>query len=122
LTIRLGAERRKRNFKMLRFLKYLILVPVTIVVLAFAYANKHAVVVSIDPLAGDASQWTVKGPLFLVIIASVIVGVVAGAVSTWFSQGRHRRLARQLRVEREKLKRDLDATRGSDATSMARRA
>jgi len=107
---------------MLRFLKYLVLIPVTIVVLAFAYANKHAVIVSIDPVAGDSSQWTVKGPLFLVIIASVIVGVVSGAVATWFSQGRHRRLARQLRVEREKLKRDLDATRVSAGTALARRA
>ena len=107
---------------MLRFLKYLILVPVTIVVLAFAYANKHSVIVSIDPLAGDASPWTVKGPLFLVIIASVIVGVISGAISTWFSQGRHRKLVRQLRAEREKLKHDLDATKGSAGTVVARRA
>jgi uncharacterized integral membrane protein len=107
---------------MLSFLKYLILFIVAIVVLAFAYANKHLVIVSVDPLAGDASEWTVKGPLFLVIIASVMVGVVSGAISTWFSQGRHRKLARQLRLEREKLKRDLEATKSSTSTALAPRA
>jgi uncharacterized integral membrane protein len=104
---------------MLRFLKYLVLVPIAIVLLAFAYANKHPVIVSIDPVAGDSSIWTVKGPLFLVIIASVMIGIVSGGVATWFSQGRHRRLARQLRGERERLKADLAAAKSGGATSVA---
>jgi uncharacterized integral membrane protein len=107
---------------MLRFLKYLLLVPVTVVLLAFAYANKHSVIISVDPLAGDSSVWTIKGPLFLVIIASIIVGVVSGGVMTWFNQGRHRRLARQLRGERDRLKADLAAAKGRETAVATRRA
>jgi hypothetical protein len=31
-----------------------------------------------------------------------MLGVVAGALATWFSQGRHRKASRQSRVEAEK--------------------
>jgi len=108
---------------MLRFLKYLILAPVAVVVLAFAYANRHIVSVSFDPLAsGDASAFRVNAPLFLVIILSVMIGVISGGVTTWFSQGRHRRLARKLRIESEKMKADLDAVKGRTGSELARRA
>jgi len=109
---------------MLRFLKYLILVPIVIVLLAFAYANRHIVTVSFDPLASQgAAAISLSAPLFLVVIVSVMIGIVAGSVATWFGQGRNRRHARQFRFERDKMKAELDASKiRSSATSVARRA
>jgi uncharacterized integral membrane protein len=107
---------------MLRFLKYLVLAPIAVALLAFAYANRHIVSVSFDPLAsGDASALSIDAPLFAVIIASVMIGIVSGGVTTWFSQGRHRRLARKLRSESEKMKADLDAAKGRAGDALARR-
>jgi len=107
---------------MLRFLKYIIIVPVAIVLLVFFYANKHMAIVSVDPNLGDGSPLSVRAPLFVVIIASVIVGAIAGSVTTWFGQGRHRKLARQLRVERDRLKADFEATKARSTQVAARRA
>jgi len=109
---------------MLRFLELLVVVPVAIVLLLFAYANRHFVTVSFDPLASNdaAAAVSLTAPLFVVIILSVMVGVIAGGVTVWFGQGRHRRLTRQLRAESEKLKADLQAAKGRTAPVVARRA
>ena len=108
---------------MLRFLKYLIIAPITVVLLAFAYANRHIVTVSFDPLASvDGAAFSLSGPLFVVIILSVMIGVISGSVVTWFGQGRHRRLARQLRNETEKMKADLEVARPKPGAMVARRA
>ena len=75
---------------MLRLIKYLILAPVAILLIAFAFANRHWVTVSFDPfVSGDDAAFSLSAPLFLVIVVSIMIGVIAGGVSTWFAQGRH---------------------------------
>ncbi len=108
---------------MLRFLKYLIIAPIAILALAFAYANRHIVTVSFDPFAGvDGPAFSFDAPLFVVIILSLMIGIVSGSAATWFGQGRHRRLVRQLRIDSEKLKADLDAAKAKPGAMVARRA
>lgn len=88
---------------MVRFLKVLILLLFAIVLLGFAFANRDLVTVSFDPFAPtDAAAFSIAAPLFAVVIIAAMLGVVAGALSTWVSQGRHRRASRQSRVEADK--------------------
>ncbi len=99
---------------MLRFLKYLIIAPVAILLLIFAYANRHFVTVKFDPFdAGDIPDFSITAPLFVVIIGSIMIGVIAGGVTTWFTQGRHRRALRQIKGESEKLRADLQAAKAA---------
>ena len=99
---------------MLRFLKYLIIAPLAIVFLIFAFANRHLVTVSFDPFeSGDIPAFSIDAPLFVVIIASIMIGVIAGGVTTWFAQGRHRRAARQIKADAEKLRADLQAAKAA---------
>ena len=89
---------------MIRFLKVVILLLFAIVLLGFAFANRELVTVSFDPFAPTdaAAAFSIAAPLFAVVIVAAMLGVVAGALSTWVSQGRHRRASRRSRVEADK--------------------
>ncbi len=101
---------------MVRFLKIVILVPVAILILIFAFANHHSVMVSLDPFSSDAPAFSFTAPLFAVAIGSVMVGVVAGAFATWLSQGRYRRAARRHRAEADKWRLQAEALKTGRAT------
>lgn len=99
---------------MFRFLKVVILILLAIVLLGFAFANRDLVTVSFDPFAStDSAAFSIAAPLFAVVIVAAMLGVVAGALATWVSQGRHRRASRQSRVEAEKWRAQAQALRAA---------
>ena len=105
---------------MLRFLQILILIPVAIVILMFAFANRQWVTVSFDPFAeGGVPVFAQPAPLYIVILVAVMVGVVAGGLATWVSQGRHRRTLRATKVEAAKLRSDLKSAKAALQPPMA---
>ncbi|MCL8380798.1 MULTISPECIES: lipopolysaccharide assembly protein LapA domain-containing protein [Xanthobacter] len=87
---------------MSRFLSILIGLPLAILAIALAVANRKPVVLSLDPFAPDHPALSVTLPLFAIIFAAVIVGVIAGGVVTWARQGRYRREARAARREHKR--------------------
>ena len=100
---------------MIRFLKALILLPVAILVVLLAVANRAAVQVSLDPFSQEAPEFAVAVPLYAVIFAAVILGVVIGGVATWLTQAKHRRARRQYRRESQHLKREAERMRSQAA-------
>ena len=80
---------------MRKFFTGLILIPLGVIFIVFAVANRHLVTVSFDPFNSNDPSVGVTMPLFVVIIAVAILGVVAGGVATWFRQRHWRRAARQ---------------------------
>jgi uncharacterized integral membrane protein len=80
---------------MRKFFTAAVLIPLGLIFIVFAVANRHAVTVSFDPFNSTDPAIAVTLPLFVVIIAVAIVGVVAGGSATWFRQRRWRRAARQ---------------------------
>jgi uncharacterized integral membrane protein len=80
---------------MRKFLTALVLIPLGLIFVVFAVANRHFVTVSFDPFNSTDPSIAVSLPLFVVIIAVAIIGVAAGGVATWFRQRRWRRAARQ---------------------------
>jgi uncharacterized integral membrane protein len=95
---------------MVRFLKVTILVLCAIVFLGFAFANRDFVTVSFDPFASsDRAAFSIAAPLFAVVIVAAMLGVVAGAVATWLSQGHHRKASRQTRMEADKWRAQAEA-------------
>ena len=75
---------------MIRFLKALILLPVAILVVLLAVANRHQVTLSLDPFSQEAPEFATQLPLFAVIFAAVMLGVVIGGVAAWLAQGKNR--------------------------------
>ena len=81
---------------MRKFLTLLVLVPLGIVFIVFAVANRHLVTVSFDPFGSHDSTFDLPPvPLFVIIITSLILGVAAGGAATWFRQRHWRRAARR---------------------------
>ncbi len=89
---------------MLTILKAIILVPIAIVALAFAVANRQAVTVSFDPFSPDTPAFAMVAPLFLMIFLLLMVGVLIGGVAAWLGQGRYRRATRRAEVESDELR------------------
>lgn len=86
------------------FFRILLLLPVAVVVLALALANRQSVSVSFDPLATQAPGLTVSAPMFLVLFASLMLGIFVGGVASWLSQGKLRRDAHRYRLEADRLR------------------
>jgi uncharacterized integral membrane protein len=80
---------------MRKFFTALVLIPLGLIFIVFAVANRHLVTVSFDPFNSTDPSIAVTMPLFVVIIAVAIAGVVAGGSATWFRQRHWRRAARQ---------------------------
>jgi uncharacterized integral membrane protein len=80
---------------MRKFINALVVIPLGLIFVIFAVANRHLVTLSFDPFNSTTPVVAVTLPLFVVIIAVAIIGVAAGGMATWFRQGRWRRAARQ---------------------------
>jgi len=76
---------------MRKFVTYVIIIPLALVFVAFAVANRHFVTVSFDPFDTTTPAVAVQLPLFALIIAVAILGVIAGGMATWFGQRHWRR-------------------------------
>ena len=97
------------------WLKLILIAPFAILFVAFAYANRHFVTVEFDPFAsGDIPAFSITAPLFAVLIATAVFGVLAGGVVTWLAQGRYRRAARQNRAEADRFRAEAATLRGND--------
>ena len=103
---------------MRKFLTAVVLIPLGLIFVVFAVANRHLVTVSFDPFNSADPSIAVTLPLFVVIIAVAMAGVVAGGTATWFRQRhwrraarRHEADARQVRAQRADLRRGATASR-----------
>ena len=93
----------------------LILLPLAVGFAALAVANRQTVVISLDPFDQTSPALAVAIPLFALVLALVIFGVIIGGVAAWLRQSRWRRAARfaeaqarDLRAEVDRLKRRIE--------------
>ena len=100
---------------MRKFFSALVVIPLGIFFVIFAVANRHLVTVSFDPFNSATPTVAVTLPLFVVIIAAAMLGVVAGGMATWFRQGRFRRAARQHEAEARRMRTQLADLRSQPA-------
>ena len=85
----------------------LILVPTAIVLVTFAVANRQAVVVSLDPFDQAHPAFMLALPLFALLLAVLIAGVVIGGIAAWVRQSKWRRAARLAQGEARALNAEL---------------
>jgi uncharacterized integral membrane protein len=92
---------------MRKFFTGLVLIPLGLIFVVFAVANRHWVTVSFDPFNSTNPSFSITLPLFVVIIAVAILGVVAGGSATWVGQRRWRRTARQNEADARQARAEL---------------
>src|SRR5438477_12470193 len=97
----------------------LILVPLAIVLITFAVANRQIVIVSLDPFDQAHPAVAVALPLFALILALIIGGVVLGGIAAWLKQAKWRRAARRAELEARELRAEIEALRRGGASAPA---
>jgi uncharacterized integral membrane protein len=100
----------------LKLLTWIILVPVTVVVIAFAIANSGQVTVRLDPL-----PFAPELPLYVLALLLVFIGMLAGGLATSIGVLRWRRAARQARREVVRLEGELQASRAATGRELVSR-
>jgi lipopolysaccharide assembly protein A len=104
---------------MIRTLRYVFLGGLALVLLTVALANRATVEVRLLP--GDLAALTglsfaAELPLFLIIFAGIVAGVLIGFVWEWFREMKHRSTATVKTREVARLERELAVLR--DSTSL----
>ena len=94
-----------------RIVSAIIVIPLLIVVVGFAVANRQAVTVSFDPFSSAEPAYAVTLPLFVIIFVLLIVGVIIGGVAAWMRQGAWRRSAKRLDAQVRDLHGEMDQMR-----------
>ncbi len=87
-----------------RFMLIVVFVPLAIVLIALAVANRAPTPFTLDPFNPGNPGLTVQVPLFVLLFLALGLGVVLGSAVTWLKQGRYRKIARQRGLEAESLR------------------
>lgn len=99
-----------------RALWFLIAVPVAIVLVTIAVANREPVRLVLDPFRPEAPVLSLSMPFYVYLLGALTLGVVLGGLATWMTQGRWRRTARlrtqdamRWQAEADRLSRERDS-------------
>lgn len=74
----------------MRFLFWLLAIPVAAAAACFAVANRGPVSLELWPL-----PFVVEAPAFLAVLLALVSGILLGGIATWISGGRARREMRR---------------------------
>lgn len=102
---------------MLGYLKLLLILPVALVLILLAVANRTSVLLSLDPFARGAPELAFAIPLYGLLFGTFALGMMVGGASAWLSGSRHRRTGRTSRRENRRLREEADRLRSAMATS-----
>ena len=96
-----------------RIVTAIVVIPLAIIIIAFAVANRQIVTVSFDPFSVTEPAAAITLPLFALIILLLIIGVLIGGAAAWLRQSRWRSTARRLEREVAELHEKVDAMGGT---------
>lgn len=89
----------------------LIVVPLAVVIIALAAANRQSVTISFDPFSSASPAYATTLPLFVVIFMVLILGVLIGGIAAWVGQAKWRRVARKLDTDVRALHQEMETIR-----------
>ena len=95
-----------------RFMTVAVFIPLAVVLVALAVANRAPVDFTLDPFNPGNPGLTVTMPLFIYIFAALAAGLLIGSVATWLRQGHYRKLARQREADLAAVRTNAPATAG----------
>jgi uncharacterized membrane protein YciS (DUF1049 family) len=90
----------------------LILVPLAVVIVALAVANRQMVTISFDPFSTTDPAFALRLPLFALVFVVLLAGVLIGGIAAWLKQSKWRRNARRLDAQLKRAETELAAIKG----------
>jgi uncharacterized integral membrane protein len=86
-----------------RVLIVVVLVPLAVILIALAVANRVPVAFTLDPFNPGNPGLTFQLPLFVMLFLALGLGLIIGSFATWWKQGRYRKEARNKSREVQSL-------------------
>jgi uncharacterized integral membrane protein len=90
-----------------KLVHWLVTVPLALVLVVFAVSNRATVSVTFWP-----TLFEIDLPLYLVVLAALLVGFLLGQLTAWINGGKKRREAREKGRRVRELESELEALRG----------
>jgi len=84
---------------MRKFVGLAIYLPIAILLIALAVANRGWVPFSLDPFNAANPALTFQAPLFVLLFLTLVLGMFLGSIATWLRQAPYRKMARQQRAQ-----------------------
>jgi uncharacterized integral membrane protein len=94
-----------------RILRWIIGLPIAILVIGFVVANRRWTTLSLDPFTANEPSISIDLPLWLLFIFGVFIGIMVGWVGCWFAQAKWRKLARERSREISQLQSELESAK-----------
>lgn len=101
----------------MRRLSWIITLPATLLIVVFVLSNRQVVEIDVWPL-----ELSLAGPLYLVMLLSLLLGFTIGAAAMWVSAGASRKRARraerqvrELEAEAARLRREVERSQAAEA-------
>lgn len=82
-----------------RIFNWLIGLPVAVIGIGFAVANRQWITVSFDPVHRDQPYAFVNMPVWALVFAGIFIGIFFGWWAAWRGGAKHRKSARDARIE-----------------------
>jgi putative membrane protein len=99
----------------MKYLWWVVLAIVAIVLILFAISNRQTVSLSLWLLPGAA----IEMPLYLLVLGTLLLGFIVGELTGWIGGWRWRREARRGRERIAMLEREIEAERARRAAATA---
>jgi len=94
-----------------KIITVLILIPLALIIVMFAVANRAPVLIGFDPFGAQPPMFALVSPLYVALLAALIVGVIIGGAAAWVRQSKWRRRARRLSAELKAAHAETEALR-----------
>ena len=110
---------KKRLNILVRIFRWIIGLPVALVVIAFAIANRQWTRLSLDPFSSESPILSINMPLWALFVFGVFIGIVVGWTSCWLGQSKHRKLARERGREISLLQNEIENSKSQPVSEQA---
>jgi uncharacterized integral membrane protein len=101
-----------------KIVRALVLIPLAIILVSLAVANRQVVTVSFDPFDRADPAFSLALPLYVLILALVIAGVILGGVAAWMRQSKWRGRARPAETQARALQHENDQLKRRDGQGL----
>ena len=81
--------------KVRKIVNLAVFVPLGIVLIVLAVANRQVVTLALNPFRPEDGVLSVSAPFFLFLFVALMFGMLIGSAATWWAQGKYRKQARK---------------------------
>jgi heme/copper-type cytochrome/quinol oxidase subunit 1 len=91
-----------------KFFWFVVMMPLGVILATLMVVNRHNVGFVYNPFVAKEFAQKIEMPFFFYLLGALIIGTIIGGVTTWFAQGRWRKVARKRAREASDMRKKAD--------------